>query len=389
MTRREQISFLLYAARSRIDQDVSGKLQQLAESGFEWDYLLDLAKKQRVSALLYQSLSSIDGEIATTRVMNDLKSCLVRRFITQSFMLNGLFRIIELFKSRGIRTISFKGPLLAFSVYGDIAKRQFYDLDLLVSEEQFGKASRILQQEGFKKVLWNDAESHYQDPSSKLIIDLHRKVTESNWFPIAFDFDLLWSRGKTIQIANNEIRTFSPEDSLIVLCVEMIKDACEGQNRLAKLCDIAESLRSNEHINGIYLTSESRRLGIHRIVSVAVSLAMDMLDAPIPSTIRAGIEDSRRTRALCDQIKKQLFQEDHPNWGQWNQASDFKAARIRYHWMVRERLQHRMIPYLRPLLPNDRDRDLIALPPYLGFLYFGIRPVRIIVEHLFRVSRSK
>jgi hypothetical protein len=51
-----------------------------------------------------------------------------------------LIRILNCLESHGIAAIPFKGPTLAESVYGNLALREFSDLDILVRQSDFPRA---------------------------------------------------------------------------------------------------------------------------------------------------------------------------------------------------------------------------------------------------------
>ena len=58
----------------------------------------------------------------------------------------------------------------------------------------------------------------------------------------------------------------------------------------------------------------------------------------------------------------------------------------KFRWLVRERLRDRLYPYyLRyvsdVIVPCDLDRRMLGLPGGLSFLYFLIRPVRLVGKY--------
>jgi hypothetical protein len=50
-----------------------------------------------------------------------------------------LLRILDALKEAGIKAMPLKGPVLAQQLYGDVALRQFSDLDILVAREDANK----------------------------------------------------------------------------------------------------------------------------------------------------------------------------------------------------------------------------------------------------------
>src|SRR5260370_38643204 len=61
-----------------------------------------------------------------------------------------LFRLLDLFAREGIQVLPFKGPTLAMAAYGNLALRQFTDLDLLIRKEDVLRARGILLENGYR-----------------------------------------------------------------------------------------------------------------------------------------------------------------------------------------------------------------------------------------------
>ena len=55
-----------------------------------------------------------------------------------------LNKILKLLKANNIDTIPYKGPVLASLAYGDIALRQFQDLDISINQSDIFKTKDIL-----------------------------------------------------------------------------------------------------------------------------------------------------------------------------------------------------------------------------------------------------
>ena len=55
-----------------------------------------------------------------------------------------LFRILGHLESAGIKTLAYKGPVLAKTLYGDVTERQYSDLDILIRPEDVPRAKAAL-----------------------------------------------------------------------------------------------------------------------------------------------------------------------------------------------------------------------------------------------------
>ena len=64
------------------------------------------------------------------------------------FLTRELLNLLTLFETHQIPAIPFKGPVLAASVYGNLALRQFSDLDLIIHKQHVAKARELLVSAG-------------------------------------------------------------------------------------------------------------------------------------------------------------------------------------------------------------------------------------------------
>src|SRR2546426_10956064 len=85
-----------------------------------------------------------------------------------------LLSLLELFEARGIPAVPFKGPVLAVQAYGDVALREFRDLDILVTHRDITRARELLLARGFSAESdppWNWHQRLRRDDG--LIVELH------------------------------------------------------------------------------------------------------------------------------------------------------------------------------------------------------------------------
>ncbi len=63
---------------------------------------------------------------------------------------NELTQVLEHLQSMGVEAIAHKGPALALTLYGDVTRRQFRDLDLLVRSGDVKKTTSALAKLGYE-----------------------------------------------------------------------------------------------------------------------------------------------------------------------------------------------------------------------------------------------
>ncbi|HXF03853.1 MAG TPA: nucleotidyltransferase family protein [Blastocatellia bacterium] len=127
--------------------------------------------------------------------------------------------------------------LVAARLYPEPGLRPSGDFDLYVPDEQYEIARATLR-----------------IPGTVLApVDLHRGFAELDDRPP----ELLYRRAQTITIDGQEVRVFSPEDHLRLLCLHMLR---HGAVRPLWLCDIAATLESlSKTFDWDYFSSGSTR----------------------------------------------------------------------------------------------------------------------------------
>src|SRR5262249_6304267 len=134
-----------------------------------------------------------------------------------------LIRLTAALNRANIETLALKGPALAVAAYGDIAMRQFSELDLLFHGGDVERGAEILVSEGYVPVagygvcdLGRLGAYEIAMKGEFAEIDLHWRLTPS-YFPIALDGDDLWRRAKSVEIEGVSIGTLSDSDHYLYL----------------------------------------------------------------------------------------------------------------------------------------------------------------------------
>jgi hypothetical protein len=89
---------------------------------------------------LYQSLNTTCPEAVPKANLAQLRNYFHANAQRNLFLTQELLKLLTLFKTNGISAIPYKGPVLAVAVYGNLALRQFGDLDILVHKRDVLRA---------------------------------------------------------------------------------------------------------------------------------------------------------------------------------------------------------------------------------------------------------
>jgi hypothetical protein len=291
-----------------------------------------------------------------------------------------LLKILALFEGHGISAIPFKGPVDAILIYGNLALREFGDLDILVRGESMNAAEEILFSLGYRPEVRvprsqlrlhsrTDCESAYVHQDG-IRVDLHWRITPSG-FPFAIDMEQVWLRQQYVQLGDARIRGFSPEDTLLILCAHGGKHLWE---RLEWVSSVAEFIRNHEDMDWEQVVKGAQAARGRRILFLGLSLAHEILGAELPDGILAGIEKDSAVRKLAMWAQERLFSRGPDPATRLEQCS--------YHRRLADRWCDGMLVLpTAALIPSPQDWDLVQLPRFLSPLYYLLRAIRLMMRY--------
>jgi hypothetical protein len=381
-TLRPELRLLLHCARTRLETQRANQIKSLVENGIEWTYLIRMALGHGVMPLLYWTLHSTCPDAVPRAVLEQLQGHFYANAGHNLLLTKELLKLLHLLDGQAIPAIPYKGPVLAASIYGNVTFREFGDLDILVRERDYKAVQHLLLGQGYRLIKEFDWESTLVDASGKVAVDLHKKMTPRE-FSSPLDFDYLSGRLQRIAIAGTEVPTLSPGDTLLMLAIQITKDSGSPYFQLAKICDIAELLRTHPHLDWEQILRQARRLGGKRMLLYSLRLANNLLGTVLPQEIVSEMRFHPALVGLVEYAGRQLFSGD-------DRTISHQPTIDQFRWLVRERLWDKLYPYyLRYVVANERDRGLLPLPKKLSFIYYFIRPVRLIGKYgLVQIRRT-
>lgn len=286
-----------------------------------------------------------------------------------------LIGILRAFESSGIEVLSHKGPGLAKVLFEDVAMRQFGDLDLLVRAPDVSRARIALLELGYRPKLRLSKrqetaylragyEYAFTCAAGANLVELQWQITPS-FYSIAFDMDSLFSRSVETDWEGQRIPVLSNEDLLMVLCVHAAK---HEWSQIGMIRDIARL--ASFAVDWGWISRESGKLNIQRILMISLLLARNLLGSELPSTLK-----SNRETAVCEKLACTLaLKVAAGKQTNIESTSYFRSMmRVRERWRDRVRLAWRLA-----VTPNVGEWKSIEIPDALFSLYRGVRAVRLI-----------
>lgn len=400
-TRPEEELFLC-CARTRIDPQRAERVRGLLRQEIDWTYLIRTAHRHGVMSLLYASLNSVCPELVPRGARYYLRDHFCSNAARNLFLTDELLRLLKLLAAQEIAAVPFKGPVLAACVYGNLALRQFGDLDILVHKRDVTRARDLLVSEGYQPPPWlvrmtaaqraaslDFQHYHYQfvRGDGRVMVELHWGLIE-HYLAFRLPLECLWERLEQVSLLGTRVRNFPPEGLLLFLCAHGAK---HGWERLEWICGVAELLRTREGLDWARVLWTAERLGSGRMLRLGLLLANDLLGTTLAKDVQRRIRADAVARSLAARVSDRLFREPvaPPRWRDRplplvGLAPDL----IRFHLGAKERWRDRAryvaglarLVVNQAVTPGVRDVELLPLPASLAFVHYLLRPLRLLGE---------
>lgn len=381
-----EVQLLLSCTRTQIDLTTADQIEMLCHADLDWQWVLELAAENDISGLLYQSLGDVCPVAVPPFVLNQLAERVQTCTFDNVFFTQELLKLLQLLAAHQIPAFPYKGAVLATSLYGSLALRPFCDLDILIQPKHFIAVKALLVEAGYDTLkvddgqetanIWSDAERDFIQPDRRVTLDLHWRITP-RCFPFELPVSDLWQRRQSLSLLELSIPTLAPEDLLLSLCVHGAKE-CWG--KLKWVCDVAELMRVYPALDWDIVWQRAEQFHSQRMLQLGLLLASELLDAKLPERLHVRINSDRTLCQLVPQVYGYLFGT--------LPAYTHRLSPTLFRLWVRDRWQDRCQYFIwRIFVPNVRDRQIISLPQSLSFLYYLIRPLRLIGEKLNLWSR--
>lgn len=356
-----------HSDRTRLDAAV-------ARQDLRWERVFRLASDHRLLPVLCTRLrerADVPASIQSALRARFLGHCQrVLRFTAE------LTRILRQFDRCGVSVIAHKGPVLAHTLYGDPAMRQFGDLDFLVRPSDLTRARSALLELGYsaKLTLTPRQEREYLRSGYEHVFGCGREhnLVELQWqvLPRFYAIDLkieeLFQRPRALQFESCAVRTLCDEDLLLVLCIHAAKHQWMHLGMIRDIATAATLAMDWEQV-----MHQARRLGIERMVLVSLLLAQNLLGCTLPGMIanNPGVPVSNRLAMAIGADLRSPERETIPE-----SITYFRAiARLRERWSDKARFLARLA-----LTPSVNEWETVRLPDKLFPMYRGVRAFRLI-----------
>jgi hypothetical protein len=310
----EETALLFHCASWFLNPGPEADIGETLSWEIDWQKFLSLVTRHRAVFPVFRCLSRLSFGHVPAAVLERLRGIQLR---TLTFNLQAARELIEVGRALeevGRPVIAYKGPLLAAEAYGDLAGRQFTDLDILVHPEDMGPVRDCLAGLGY------GLAGGFVDFSSGLIVRFLRDVVffnsrgrlplEVQWrlaqgyHPVFPKMDELWSRSRRATLEGAKLRTFCPEDTLLILCLHGLYHAWEHLQMVTDTAAVIQNMKPDWE-RTLDLARENRA---ERILFLGLLLANRMLSVKLPEWVLDRASSDRVAAAAAEDSIRRFFQ---------------------------------------------------------------------------------
>ena len=308
-----EAELLVWCARTVLTDDLTACIRKRVQESLDWSMVLELAECHGVAPLLYKNLSTVSSDLVPAELLTRLRQKVQVGALLNQALAKELVALCEAFTVHGVPVIPIKGATLAVLAYGDLALRDFTDLDLLIPEGSVEEAQAVLSTLGYERrsVVAEQSDSHHDDGPHQVFVrrrtlcrvDLQWVMAHQH-FAFRLDRPEFWTRRVAVAFENKTVPGLAPEDLLIILCVHGSKHAWE---HLKWVCDVAELVRSHPDLDWNHIFVHASNWRCRRMLYLGLAVAHLLLDVPLPAAVLERLEGDVEVMALAHRMPAGLL----------------------------------------------------------------------------------
>jgi hypothetical protein len=385
MTRAGGVEFELLCSAVRPIPD-RAHIHKVLRTGVDSDIVVDLAAQHGVRPNLVQSLSSLSWELVPERLREALEAFRHAHLLRVLSVSNELIGLAAAFSESGIDFATFKGPVLALQLYGDLALREYSDIDIIVPTVQMDRTEDILAVRGYRNIqgdrafrrafLRHQRQYAFAREGFDASIDLHWDFTAE---PLPFPLrpSEIWTALEPIKVGSVSVPTIAGQELALLLAGHGTKEAWRS---LGWVNDFAMLIERNPGLDWSNLHARARRNGSGLSILLAIAMAQELLGTPVPPALAAALAGNRQVASLAADLAARLRGRFPADAEQENLADLLVCDRFG----DKIRAAAKMV-----MTPTPGDYQALPLPAALWPVYRMTRPVRLATRLISRALRRQ
>jgi hypothetical protein len=363
---------LLNCSITRISNDEIENICRIIAKDLDWDYIINMAHRHRLSSLLYWQLNRICPEKVPSNVRKKLQEDFHDNVHRNLAMFRELVSVIDLLQKHGITPIPYKGTVMAIMTYKNLGFRRFGDLDIYVPLEDVPRSRDILVENGYEpliKLTPNQEkafykfqrEYHFINKANGIIVEIKWKFLSTRHFIKPESF--LWDDNfiTEVDLDQFKVKTISPEPLILIL---FIHNASHSFSSLYLFGDLSELIKSEDNIEWQHLMETATEIGVKKIFMINLLILRELFGIQFSEDFIEQLDADGDITKISEDITKRFFMEKQRGI----------LEKVLFHMKLREKKGDKLkVLFGMIFLPTPRVIESVSLPRILEPIYYILR----------------
>jgi hypothetical protein len=383
-----ELKLLLLCLEDDLCDSKKDEIIEIFSGSIDWDKFKRLAIRHKVLPLIHVFLKKKYPEVVPVFLAAEFKKTFFLTSANNLYFTAILHKVIEFFDDSNIECVPLKGPVISEQLYGDINRRFFFDLDILVPVEKSFQAFSLLISKGFIPELnlnekqfdaYMNSEDHIILSTGKrnVIVELHWELS-ARYLSKPFTFEQIRQQVQEYNFSGKKILTFSNADLLVYLCLHGSKHIWETLELIYLVATLL-----NQDLDWGRILTLAKTTHCYRKLLLGLSLCRYFFNCNLPKEIHVLIDSDAKVKELELYVIQLLL--EPPENNAWESS---KSKFTRYQFVALDRLQDKVrYLFFMVLFPTNNDWASITLTDKYSFLYYLTRPFRLFLKLLKRKSK--
>lgn len=306
---KHEDELFLKCSNLNIDSKAEFRIKELLAKNLDWNYVQQMVTKHKLIPIFFYNITKIHPKIFPEEFAQFLREFFDYNARKNLFMWSELLKILKCLELNGINAISYKGPTLASLAYGNLALREFNDVDIFVYEKDVIKSIKIITLLGYEtrlnllpnhvdQYIKHQREYKFNNLQKNLEVEIHWNVAGTSFsFPNNSVFPI--NNIIKVQIGHQIINSFSNEDLILILSLHAAKHQWD---RLSWVNDICGLIIRSKDLNWDIIIEKAKYLHMEKILYLNLYLAKELFDLELPVQILKHINGDASLKELVKKI---------------------------------------------------------------------------------------
>ena len=278
---------------------MAGAGSLLRGGGIDWERLYSLADRLSVRPQAAKLVAVLPVELIPDRFRVRVNKAYLDTVHDQVSYAAEFLKIRSWLAGEGIPAVPFKGFWLAHEYYGSLGDREAGDVDLFTEFRHLERIREIMLANGYSvesqmagytlsELAGRAGEYNFDKTVEGRCVshlEFHWRMS-SPVYGLGISFEELSSQVVEGRFQGSSLRVFTP--SAAFLLTVMHHGGKDPFNELKYVLDFASILKRHGEIDWEWVLVTARRYRMVKLVYVAVSMAHELLGAPVPAAVEAA-----------------------------------------------------------------------------------------------------